>query len=61
MSVVAAPCVVVHRTKTAGYQVIYESASRRRIIRGRNLSYVDALKLAATVANVQGCQIRGDS
>lgn len=59
-SVAAEPVVVIRRTKTAGYQVIYQSANGTRIVRARNLDYVAALQTGAAIAKTHDCLMEAE-
>ena len=60
MTTTAEPVVLVKRTKTAGYQVIYRSAGGKLIVRDRGLDYVTAVRVASSLARVSGCLLEVD-
>ena len=54
---VAAPTVLLQRTKTRGWRVMYVSSQGVRVVRGRGMEEVDARVLADRVADLHGCRI----
>lgn len=54
------PYIHVHRTKTAGWQVIHVCKGGERVVRHRKLDLKGALLLGAAMARVNECQLEVD-
>ena len=58
---VAAPYILVRKTKTAGWQVVHVYTSGRSGVLRRNLTFVDAMTVGTAASKVNECPLEIES